>query len=287
MTIQNRNGVPSAASAGRHGHTLITSEKLRQLHSLALRLQLRASRAEAGNPPCAWMSGYEAVLAAAAADLIEDDSIVSERPGSVDDLLRGAPAFAERRSFERRVIDALSAALAVRMRKTGRVCLIFSRGVAVSAVLNEARAIAGAANLPVLFVDDGDDVLQSRPAAARSVSVAAAYPTIPVDAHDVIAMYRVAHESIARARHGGGPTRIVGLRWSLAQKNRSHAGTAASEDAVHHLEEWLIARGLPAPEWRREIVAQFESSENRQTLDMHHGSVSVSETGDAETRAIA
>jgi hypothetical protein len=72
-----------------------------------------------------------------------------------------------------------------------------------------------------------------------------------VDAHDVIAMYRVAHESIARAREGGGPTRIVCLEAPLA------AGHTA--DAVADLEGWLIARGLPAHEWRQEILATARS----------------------------
>ncbi len=61
-------------------------------------------------------------------------------------------------------------------------------------------------------------------------------------------MYRAAHESIERARDGSGPTHIVAVDWQLGAGKKRVAA-----DAVEHLEEWLMARGLPAQEWRKEI----------------------------------
>jgi TPP-dependent pyruvate/acetoin dehydrogenase alpha subunit len=65
-------------------------------------------------------------------------------------------------------------------------------------------------------------------------------------------MYRVAHESIARARQGSGPTRILCL--SVAS-----AGNG-STNAIQNLEAWLTSRGLPAQQWRQEIVAKIQST---------------------------
>jgi TPP-dependent pyruvate/acetoin dehydrogenase alpha subunit len=111
-------------------------------------------------------------------------------------------------------------------------------------------------------------------------------PEIPVDTQDVVAMYRVAHESIARAREGGGPTRIVGVRWAVTVRGRKGASVKAeSEDAVTRLEQWLTARGLPAQEWRREIVAEFEARRGKRDFGAQDQGAGVVES--AKTRAIA
>jgi TPP-dependent pyruvate/acetoin dehydrogenase alpha subunit len=111
--------------------------------------------------------------------------------------------------------------------------------------------MASGARLPVLFVQTADPAGK-----IRGLGKAAGHldenwlPSIPVDAQDVVALYRVAHESIVRAREGSGPTRIVCALWP--------AWDGHAEDAVEHLERWLEARGLPAHEWRREILAEVE-----------------------------
>ena len=79
-------------------------------------------------------------------------------------------------------------------------------------------------------------------------------PAIPVDAEDVVAMYRVAHESIARARQGGGPTRILCVtEQETARSDEQQRGAHAAAN----LEHWLAARGLPAHEWRQQIAAEL------------------------------
>ena len=150
--------------------------------------------------------------------------------------------------------------------------------------------------MPVLLVEIGS----TQPARAASNSrkkkpAPLEYPSIPVDAHDVIAMYRVAHESIERARDGGGPTHIVGLRWQIAAANpRSRAAKTEIRDAVHNLEQWLIARGLPAQQWQRQIVAQFDANSTQtsrqtqaETFAVRNTSGSVVEDPAPNTRAIA
>jgi pyruvate dehydrogenase E1 component alpha subunit len=250
MAIGTGKKVPSAAANGKNGHSLISDEKFRQLYELALRLHSIAKRASGKGSQ--WLRGHEALLAGVAADLRADDLVVAEYAGSMEEILRGAVAVrTDRRDFEERVIEALSVALSDRMRKTRRVSVIFSEGTQSEKALIEARVIAGAARLPVLFVGERRDEKTRRqePAGNRKrLPALTAYPTIPVDMRDVIAMYRVAHESIERARDGSGPTHIVAVRRDAEAGKRRNG-----MDAVEHLEEWLMARGLPAQEWRKEI----------------------------------
>ena len=285
MAIETGTRVTSATAHGKHGHSLISDAKFRQLYELALKMQRAGEREER-------MRGREAAMAAVTADLQRSDAVVAEFAGSVDDIGRGhVTVRMERRSFEERVIEALSDAVCDRMRKTGRITAIFFDGTANSRVMQEARALAIAAKLPVLLVEH----LPARGRRDRSKKkgkkpAALEYPSIPVEAQDVIAMYRAAHESIARAREGGGPTHIVSVRWQLAADESRRA--RKSRNAVEHLEEWLMARGLPAQEWRREIVAEFEADPIvRQSEESAFGAGNKSdgetEDEERETRAIA
>jgi hypothetical protein len=289
--------VSSAAANGKHEQSLISAAKFRQLFELALKVELLGSRGDGTGMD--WLRGREAVVAGVAADLRGDDGVVAEHAESLAHLLgEHVPFGLAKRSFEERVIEALSEAVADRMRKTGRVRVILGEGMGnvardvarAAKVMEEARAIAISAKLAVLFVED--IVSKDKPLRKGNAKGAVAsdtMPAIPVDTQDVVAMYRVAHESIARAREGGGPTRIVGVRWAVAAQNRKRAGAkigAESEDAVTHLECWLTARGLPAREWRQEIVGEFEANGVGHNPGQNTASVGMEGEG-TETRAIA
>jgi TPP-dependent pyruvate/acetoin dehydrogenase alpha subunit len=200
----------------------------------------------------------------------------------VDEILAGQhPVRVDQRSFQDRVIEALSKAVGDRMRKTGRITAIFLDGARGEKIFPEARALAIAAKLPVLFIEEPR---KGQGAKSKKKQTPLGYPSIPVDTQDVIAMYRVAHESITRARESSGPTHIVGVRWAPVAKSKKRAGKAVTEDAVEHLEHWLIARGLPAQEWRREIVAEFDAGVKEPAFGAPH----TGRAGEgAETRAIA
>ena len=159
--------------------------------------------------------------------------------------LQSVPATSER------IIDALSMAVANRMRHNHRVTVLFFPQDPAGHLLSDARAIAAGARLPVIFVEQGSDSVPSRRSTARP-QPGLELMSIPVDAHDVIAIYRVAHESISRARQGSGPTRIL-------CHTLPNAG-AESGNAVAKLEKWLTARGLPAQQWRQQIVAKIQTS---------------------------
>ena len=282
MSIEASNRVPSAAANGKNGHSLISNGKFRQLYELALRLEMGAN-----GDGSRWLHGREAIVAGVVADLLAEDVIVADYPASIEQMLRGTVRLrVAGRDFKERVIDAMADALADRLRKTGRVTVIFSELAQPESALKEARAIAGAAGLPVLFVESRQQTA-ARPARGvrkgKGLPAATAFPMIPVDTRDVIAIYRAAHESIERARDGSGPTHIVAIPWQVAKgRGRSRAATA---EPLQHLEEWLTARGLPAQEWRKEIQRQFEAQDGGRTFGAENADGANRE--DAEKRAIA
>jgi TPP-dependent pyruvate/acetoin dehydrogenase alpha subunit len=260
MAIETGNRMPSAAAHGKHGHSLISTEKFRQLYAMALKLQL------VGEHGLGWLRGREALLAGVAADLRSGDTVVTDHAGSVDEIVSGEmDRSLDRGSIAERVIAALSDAVGDRMRKAGRVTAIFLDVAQDGKILQEARALAIDARLPVLIVEYGE-AKKSRSVKSRQPA-RLEYPSIPVDTQDVIAMYRVAHESITRAREGSGPTHIVGVRWRPAAKSGQRSAKLKTEDAVVHLEQWLTARGMPAAVWRREIVAEFKAKNDGRNPD--------------------
>jgi pyruvate dehydrogenase E1 component alpha subunit len=222
----------SRVASGKHGHTLISDAKFRRLYALALERAQDASG-----------DGLSAAMAGVAADLRSDDRVVAQ---------------ARSDNFSEQVIAALSGAVADRLRKNERLTVIVCSGRGGNGILLEAHRLADEAKLPVIFVEDwrkaGREGAATKKSSAPLPQKIGAMPAIPVDAEDVIAVYRVAHESMTRAREGSGPTRIQCMRWPAADASDNNA------DAVGHLEQWLEARGLPAQAWRREILAELQAA---------------------------
>lgn len=250
MAIGVKSGVPSAAANGKHGHTLISDGKFRQLYALTLKMRLLAE----GEYP--WLSGKEAMLAGVAADLRVDDVVLLEPGVSGADVLR--PDLPENLlktplHAEDALIEAVGRAAAARIRKSGAISVVFCTESMSRPVLHEARLLAIRGKLPLLFVERGN-AEDGRSSSRRAIAPEQQMPSIAVDKHDVVAVYRVAHESIARAREGSGPTRMQCVEWQPAAtaRRRLPAGT----DAVEQLETWLESRGLPAQQWRRQIMAE-------------------------------
>jgi hypothetical protein len=253
MAPQAKRAVPSAAANGKNGHTLISDVKFRQLYGLALKLHVFAQNGEVS------AYGHDAALAGVVADLHESDVLIARCQPQIATLLHaGAPqalkctAGQAGSDLNERIVESVSGSVADRMRKNGRVTVVYLPGAEVSAMLNEARQLAERARLPILFVEEFQSELKPARGSRSNKDAESVYmPGIPVDAGDVIAMYRVSHESIARARQGGGPTRILCVTEpdAVGRKRPPHR----SGSAVSSLESWLIARGLPAQEWRHQI----------------------------------
>ena len=237
MATQASSRVPSAAANGKHGSSLISDAQFRRLYELTLRLRLSGPQPSGA----ASLGGRAAALAAVTSELRSSDALVADQPIPAAIRLTETAA-----PFTERVVAALARATADRLKKNARVTVIFSGSRDLP---GEARSLAAAARLPVLFVEDAPAAPNGPRSRARAKFPAGPHApiSIPVDAQDVIALYRVAHESIVRAREGSGPTRILCTPWP--------ARIAPSQDAVMHLERWLEARGLPAHQWRRDILS--------------------------------
>lgn len=278
MAIDGKTAVPSAAANGKHGHTLISDAKFRQLYGLALRLRRTPGNANGSGRRQRGSATGEAALAGVTADLEAGDVLIAELEPCVAEVLRselpgvtdGAASSPITETFGERVIQALSAAAADRLRGNGRVTVIVApRGAAdprTGKVMGQAHAMAASARLPVLFVEDESATGAAAGSAAAAKKKAASTITdggadgvwmaaIPVDAEDVVAMYRVAHESMTRAREGTGPTRIVCARWMAETTGRKRPRDG---QAIANLENWLESRGLPAQQWRHEIGHELE-----------------------------
>jgi hypothetical protein len=284
MAMDAGTSAASAAANGKNGHSLISDAKFRHLHAIALQLQLAGKQHRV-------LRGREAALAGVTADLLPGDATVAEFDAPIDTIARShSIAEMDAHAFEERVIEALSHALGDRLRKAQRITVIFFNPARSSQILKEARTLAIAAKLPVLLVEHGPAKSANRGSLhARGKQSTLEYPSIPVDSNDVIAMYRVAHEAIARAREGNGPTHIIGVRWHTAEASSRQPGSraAASRNAVDHLEEWLTARGLPAQEWRGEVIADFAANGDSPSLSSRNAVSNLTTEENTAERAIA
>jgi TPP-dependent pyruvate/acetoin dehydrogenase alpha subunit len=83
-------------------------------------------------------------------------------------------------------------------------------------------------------------------------------PVIPVDADDIVAIYRVACESIHKARHGGGPTLIHAISFPARSPSKNgEAHSAKHSDAILRMEDYLASKGLFSPSWKQKLIDAF------------------------------
>ena len=92
--------------------------------------------------------------------------------------------------------------------------------------------------LPVLYVLEGGTPFQE---------ISASIPVMQVDAADTVAAYRVAYESILRAREGGGPTIVECTSWPADP----------DADPLARLEDYLTAKKLFRRDWKRRLEEKY------------------------------
>ena len=111
---------------------------------------------------------------------------------------------------------ACGAGLSAKLRGTDQVCVcFFGDGSTNQGTFHESLNMASIWKLPVIFVCEnnhyGISMSQDRHQAIKDVADrGAAYniPGVSVDGNDPLAVYEAAHEAVARARAGKGPTLI-------------------------------------------------------------------------------
>ena len=139
---------------------------------------------------------------------------------------------------------ATGAALSAQMRKTDQVTVsFFGDGASNQGVFHEALNLASIWKLPVVYVCEnnqyGMGTPQKKHQHIKDVSIRAnAYgmPGISVDGNDVIKVYEVSNEAIARARGGDGPALIECKTYRFYGHHVGDPGTSyRTRDEV---EEW-------------------------------------------------
>jgi hypothetical protein len=144
-------------------------------------------------------------------------------------------------------------------REPGVVVAYTQPGEVPSSLWQKTLAFTAHHELPILFV-----VLPSlrtkiantpktpaRLSAVIAIALRNHVPGITVDANDPIALYRVAQESIARARIGGGPTLIQCIPFAV------HGVRTPPEDALPALERYLLHRHAATPAWMNREAKAF------------------------------
>jgi len=303
----------NSTSAATPGHnpafSLISTQKLLQIYSTMVKCRmidehaqiLAGRRKSAADGP----SGNEAVIVSTAIDLGPEDAMVSLHDGLLAGLVRGAPIDELFRGLSsrswpagrrgpmpgRQLKSAIKTALASEKNRSGDIAVVFSHQRGTSSNLwRDALAIAKRKMLPMIFVCHSDPLRQPesigpqaaiklnsrRPSRDFSAVRPAFKPAFNVDSSDAIAVYRVAHEAIARARKNRGPSLIGCVPYRLSGNSPSKVRKVdAGLDAVAHeatdpiliMESYLAAKGLFTAGMRQRIARGFRK-ELRAALDV-------------------
>lgn len=225
--------------AGKQGFSLISDDKFRQLYAALLQCGMldQRLRAMAGYEP--WM-GREASAAAVTACLRRGDTITATPRGTLASYLHyGFIASAGKaRNPQAQLLAANQDALSNKLKKLGNIAVVFAptpRTAPTSAMF----AAAARQLLPVLYVLEGG---------THAADSCEGIPVIRVEASDTVAFYRVAYESVTRAREAGGPTIIECAPWP---------GDPHPPDPLLKLEQYLACRRLFRPHWRRQLQRKY------------------------------
>lgn len=119
---------------------------------------------------------------------------------------------------------ALGAAFALKLHRPDKIAMALCTGE----VIGNYGEIAAGHRLPIVFVTVSANVAETRHTDREITKFAVA-------AHDVIAVYRVAQESVLRARNGGYPTVI---------QCTTDASVQTHTDSLAHMEHYMRTKGL-------------------------------------------
>jgi pyruvate dehydrogenase E1 component alpha subunit len=271
MTVkQHQQAAP--APSGQNGFSLISNHKLIQLYSTMLQCRMLDEcvrilfelRKLPGDYQAA--HGQEAATVGVAIDLASGDTVAPSPRGFLVSLIQGVPLetiFARlragsdyARSARERLNTATSIARAAQAKQNNRIAVAFSETEPKSEsgsthAWRQAMHVAGLHRLPVVFVSTANlqpgsetELLQNQPEDPTHPAIVHGFPRITVDGNDIVAVYRVAFESIQRVRLGRGPTLIECRRWVAA-------------DPIPNMENYLAQKGLFSAHLKSRIAAAF------------------------------
>jgi len=121
---------------------------------------------------------------------------------------------------------------------------------------HETLKFAGAHKLPILYVVKqaaANPSSSTQNAHLEDFSFMArdyGFPGIIVDGSDVVAVWRVAQESLHRARNGSGPT-LIDCRME------------SSQDPLAHMEHYMRERSVWDDAWKKKVTRQIKAETGR------------------------
>jgi hypothetical protein len=208
--------------------SLLSAEKLNEIYAAMIKLRALAARVEAD-------TGKEAALAGALIDIRPGDALVSAQPDLLAEFFKGATltqlaAWRKASAPSDEAAAACIADAAWERCKRGKREIVFAllpQAWKRISAWTELKEAVRRHRLPVVFVSFTSDL---EDVAASETGL----PAIPVDAEDAPAVYRVASESITRARNGCWPT-LIECVTIVAEK---------VSDPLPRMEHYLRAKGF-------------------------------------------
>ena len=214
-----------------------------------------------------WVSDLEPSDTIALGELDAAPAVVKGAP--LEDLI--APLYAGRSGGEDHILGFTSieeqgaaiieAGFAAKRKKKRPVVVAFaSATTATQDPWQEMVSKATRKKLPIVFVVENNPwPAATKPSSpAETVDLAAiaranAISCIPVDGNDVVAVYRVAFESLDRLRQGDGPFLVEARTYSDAGRGKR----SVERDPLVHMERYLKAKKLFSAEWKDQVVDDF------------------------------
>jgi TPP-dependent pyruvate/acetoin dehydrogenase alpha subunit len=268
------------------GGSLIDDAKLKQLYATMLQCRLlteHGRRIRRSKTVFDASLGQEAIAVGCAIDLRPQDTVAVASHDSIVSLVKGVglsdvvaqmygrpsttghaaqniigPSSRTASGCVELYAAAGKVALASKREDDGKVVVVFSgAAAAASESWRQAVKIAARRSLPIIFV------VENNPSAGTQAKNGTGnltlkartdgLTTITVDGNDVVAVYRVAYESLERVRRGGGAVLIE------AKPYRQHGQVLLNgeRDPLTHMERYLTAKKLYTTRWKNGIAQQF------------------------------
>ena len=261
--------------ANGNGASASNQELLRRLYVSMLRCRLFGERAQrmaaAAAPAADFAIGHEAIIAGAALELGPEDTLVASPYNFAAQTVKGTQSSAAVRqngdhvgiatvgTGSRVSFDPFNLgtgiALAHRLEKTHNVVVALCTDNNSPDGRQETMKLAGAHKLPIIYLlrcssafgtgaATGTPALEEITFMARDRGI----PAVIVDGNDAVAVWRVTHESLHRARNGAGPTLI-----------ECETRYTEYQDPLAHMEHYMRKRGVWDEQWRREATDGIEA----------------------------
>jgi pyruvate dehydrogenase E1 component alpha subunit len=235
MATSGKKAAVNAVADPHAEFSIIPHTTLRALYASLLKNAAVRNGASHGGKRAADWAAVEAAGPAVCLDLKADDLVLL---GKARERLRataGLNGKLDARSAEERLPELIGKSLAYKTQKSGRVGVAFWLDADEQPWL-DAMEIARAHGLPIVFVCPPLSKESTRQLASFVSKPGTELPSITTDGNDPVAVYRVAHESIERARRGRGATLIECGHFKTVGLRRV--------DAVTAMKRYLKAKGV-------------------------------------------